>query len=107
MNKKEVRTQILNLQDKHCRECDCRHDFDGRYCWDQCEIGKRINDLGIYLGGQKAQNKKKLRTNLEWDEICIKAISMKEDGMTYVDIAKEFDITTGNLYVQLKKRGLK
>ncbi|MCM3223347.1 hypothetical protein M3644_26715 [Bacillus cereus] len=107
MNKRESRIEILDLQDKHCRECNRRNVYDSGYCWDHCDIGKRINDLGIYLGGQKAQNKKKLRTKLEWDEICIKAISMKDDGIKYIEIAKKFNVSYGHFRKQLNKRNMK
>ncbi|TKJ05925.1 zinc-finger domain-containing protein, partial [Bacillus cereus] len=70
MNKTEIRIEIINLQDKHCRECDYRNDPKMRYCWDHCEIGQRLNQLGIYLGGQNAQNKKKIRTKEMWNELC-------------------------------------
>lgn len=107
MNKKEVRIEILNLQEKHCEGCAHRCSRDVAHCWTECETGIRLNELGVLLGGRIGTEQKKPRTTKEWNAICKKTLTLSNKGMTYVEIAKKFGVTTGNLHIQLKKRGLK
>ncbi|WP_018782933.1 hypothetical protein [Bacillus sp. 95MFCvi2.1] len=107
MNKKGVRLQIINLQDQHCRACEHRYDRDMEYCWTKCEIGMRLNELGIVLGGKKGTDKKKIRTKEDWDNICKKAVAMRAKGLTYVRIAEIFNVKEPcQIRLQLQKRGL-
>ncbi|PFH81654.1 hypothetical protein COI81_28990 [Bacillus cereus] len=107
MNKREARIYILNLQEKHCNGCEHRRDTNPEYCWTNCKIGREMNELGILLGGRIGTEQKKQRTKKEWDNICKKAVALKKNGITYVEIAKKFNTDTGGLSKQLKKRGLK
>lgn len=107
MNKKEIRIEVLNLQDKHCKECDRRYSKQGDYCWRECEIGKRMNQLGIALGGRHGLKVKKQRTIKDWDKLCVKALAMRETGMTYKCIAEVLKVSEGSqITLQLRKRGL-
>ncbi|MDZ5607044.1 zinc-finger domain-containing protein [Bacillus pseudomycoides] len=107
MNKAAIRLDVINLQDNHCKSCEHRYDRNAEYCWNKCEIGKRMNNLGVYLGGQNAKNKKKIRTAKDWDELCIKAATMREEGMSYNEIAKVLGVVRGEqIRFQLKKRML-
>lgn len=107
MNKKEARIQILDLQEQHCIGCAHRYSKDPAYCWEKCETGIRINELGVLLGGRMGTEQKKPRTTKEWNRICKNAVTLSNKGLTYVEIAKKYSITTANLHMQMKKRGLK
>lgn len=107
MNKKEARIQILDLQEEHCIGCTYRYSRDVAYCWTNCETGIRINELGVLLGGRMGTEQKKPRTTKEWNRICKKAATLSKQGLSYVEIAKKYSVTTGNLHIQMKKRGLK
>ncbi|HFJ9381203.1 TPA: hypothetical protein ACGW65_005730 [Bacillus paranthracis] len=106
MNAKEARIKILNTQDKHCKNCEYRYQqLD--HCSSNCTIGKEIIKLGVFLGGKEEAQKRKRKTKEEWNRICVKAATMREDGMTYTSIAKFFGMAEGKRVAeQLKKRGL-
>ncbi|MES5847950.1 MULTISPECIES: hypothetical protein [unclassified Bacillus cereus group] len=107
MSKKEVRIQILDLQEQHCIGCAYRYSRNVAHCWTNCETGIRINELGVLLGGRLGTEQKKPRTAKEWNRICKNAVKLSNKGLTYVEIAKKYSITTGNLHKQMKKRRLK
>lgn len=107
VNKREIRIEILNLQDKHCKECDRRYSKQGDFCWRECEIGKRMNQLGICLGGRHGLKVRKQRTTKDWDKLCVKAVAMRKTGMTYKCIAEVLKVSEGSpITLQLRKRGL-
>jgi len=106
MNAKGVRIKILNLQEQHCKNCEYRYQqLD--HCRFDCTIGKQIIELGVLLGGKEEAKKRIRKTKGEWDRICVKAAAMREDGMTYISIAKFFGMSDGKRVAeQLRKRGL-
>ncbi|MDF9520780.1 hypothetical protein P5815_09465 [Bacillus cereus] len=107
MNRKKARIQILDLQEQHCVGCAYRYSRDVAHCWTKCETGIRINELGVLLGGRIGTEQKRPRTTKEWNRICKNAVTLSNKGLTYVEIAKKYSVTTGNLHIQMKKRGLK
>ncbi|WP_242136615.1 zinc-finger domain-containing protein [Bacillus cereus group sp. BfR-BA-01360] len=106
MDKKEIRIKILNLQDEHC--ANCKQHANTKYCLTVCEIGKRINKLGTHIGGTYAVDAPKRRTKEEWDKLCVMALSMREEGLTYAEIARKIGVNSGGYVIeQLQKRNLK
>lgn len=87
---KAARLGILNLLDNHCNRCEYRYSRDLVYCWESCEIGKEINDLGIYLGGQRGERPKSPRTKEEWNKIYRETMIHLEQGNTYGELAERF-----------------
>ena len=83
MNTKEARIEVGKLLDNHCHACENRYSRNLQYCWKKCEIGKRINQIGVFLGGKVANEQHKRRTTKQWDEICEITVKLKEKGMTY------------------------
>ena len=104
INKREIRIKVLNLQGKHCKECNRCYSKQGDYCWRACEVGKSMNQLGICLGGRHGLKVKKQRTTQDWDKFCVKAAAMREAGMTYKKIAEVLKVSEGSqITFQLKK----
>ncbi|MED1406495.1 zinc-finger domain-containing protein [Bacillus mycoides] len=104
MNKKEAIMEVVKLLDNHCHGCENRYSHDLSYCWKKCEIGKRLNTLGGFLGGKVVGKQQKQRTPEQWDDICKTTVKLKENGMTYIKIAKKFNVSVGHLRLQLKRR---
>ncbi|EOO39028.1 hypothetical protein IIU_00846 [Bacillus cereus VD133] len=101
MNARETRIRILNLQDAHCRGCKYNTGTHA-YCMDTCEVGKEISQLGTELTTDKDNRK----TKLQWDKVCQDVIVLKNEGLTYVQIAEILGYDKGTIHRQLKKRGL-
>lgn len=104
MNKKEARLEVINLLDNNCKECEYRYSQNSSYCWKECEIGKRLNALGTLLGGKMAEVGHKEQERERWDMICKEVVKLRIKKMKYIDIAKHFNVSTGCLREQLKKR---
>ncbi|MEG7934967.1 zinc-finger domain-containing protein [Bacillus mobilis] len=107
MNKKEARMEVGKLLEKHCHACENRCSRDLQYCWKKCEIGKRLNEIGVFLGGKVVNEQQKRRTTEQWDKICEATVKLKENGMTYKKISNKFNVSVGQLRMQLKRRGMK
>ncbi len=68
---------------------------------------KRLNEIGAFLGGKVVDEQQKQRTTEQWDEICETTVKLKENGVTYKKIANKFNVSVGQLRIQLKRRGIK
>ncbi|PFB05027.1 hypothetical protein CN385_05880 [Bacillus anthracis] len=106
MNKREARMEVGKLLENHCHGCKNRYSRDLQYCWSKCEIGKRLNEIGTFLGGKVVNEQQKRRTTEQWDEICETTVKLKENGMTYKKIANKFNVCVGHLRLQLKRRNM-
>ncbi|MED2985542.1 zinc-finger domain-containing protein [Bacillus thuringiensis] len=107
MNKKEARMEVGKLIESHCHSCKNRRSRDLEYCWSKCEIGKRLNEIGVFLGGKVVNEKQKRIATEQWDEICETTVKLKESGMTYKKIASKFNVSVGYLRIQLERRVMK
>lgn len=107
MSPKEARMEVIGLTDNHCRQCDNKCSRDFVYCWTKCEIGRRLNEIGVVLGGKVFVKTFIQRTEDEWNEICKETMKLKKDGMKYIEIAKKFNVSYGQLRKQLNKRNMK
>ncbi|WP_269481596.1 zinc-finger domain-containing protein [Bacillus mycoides] len=104
LNKKAMRIKIIDVQEQNCTGCKYR--YKQRHCLRDCEIGKQIQELGKRLGAKPPEEMRNRRTKAEWDIICEKALIMKEQGMTYVQIAKQLGIKASYIGEQVRKRKL-
>ncbi|EEL73111.1 hypothetical protein ORM79_03995 [Bacillus cereus] len=59
------------------------------------------------MGGKVVDEQQKQRTTEQWDEICETTVKLKENGVTYKKIANKFNVSVGQLRIQLKRRGIK
>ncbi|WP_144499266.1 zinc-finger domain-containing protein [Bacillus sp. FDAARGOS_235] len=107
MSPKEARMEVIELIDNHCRQCDNKCSRDFVYCWMKCEIGKKLNEIGVVLGGKVFVETSIQRTKEEWDKICEETIKLKENGMKYVEIANKFHVSYGQLRKQLNRHNMK
>ncbi|WP_410491863.1 hypothetical protein QMA40_30160 (plasmid) [Bacillus thuringiensis] len=104
MQAKEKRIKILDLQDQHCKRCNY-YERTYKFCVNKCKIGNEIYQLGIRLFENEANERREKRER--WKEICRRAITMREEGMSYYRIAKILDCDSGSLYKYLKKENEK
>ncbi|CAM4359235.1 hypothetical protein BAMA_16180 [Bacillus manliponensis] len=119
MDKRNIRIEVLDLQDQYCTMCGHRSKQDFDICFVECSIGQRIEQIGIYLGAKPKEKEKekvgpdkssikKRRTRKDWDEICKKAIALREEGLSYALIAKRLGVKHGQeVSYQMKNRGFK
>ncbi|QWI73062.1 hypothetical protein ER45_029165 (plasmid) [Bacillus mycoides] len=108
MNARQLRIQILNLQDQHCHFCEFQSSSYA-YCYANCSVGKWIQQGGIkLLSFSKKEDRENfhIKRKKEWDILCEKAMELKDTHKTYRAIAKVFGCDESGLRKQLKKRGL-
>lgn len=55
---------------------------------------------------QELQRNPKKDVQLKWDRLCQQAINLREQGMSYKEIAEKIGYSTQSLQKELKKRGL-
>ncbi|MGH1233209.1 helix-turn-helix domain-containing protein [Bacillus toyonensis] len=96
------KVKIIHLQDEYCKNCE--YQTNTEYCIEQCEIGKKLINLG-----KKEFRKRLLKVKTaeeKWDEKCKQAVILHKQGMDYTNIAKDVGCHVSSLYRELKKRGL-
>lgn len=109
--KREIRIQIMNLQDTHCEGCDKvtrdkKGNVDVKWCTENCDVGKRVFELGEQLGveGDRANFK---RTTEQWDVVCNKAAAMLDAGVDHNEVTKQLGVSWWKaLRNRMKERGL-
>ncbi|AAY60585.1 uncharacterized protein pE33L466_0449 (plasmid) [Bacillus cereus E33L] len=83
-NKRNIRIKIIDLQEQNCTGCKYR--YKQRHCLHECTIGKQIQELGKSLGAKPPEEMGNRRTKLEWGSICGKALILKQQGISYVQM---------------------
>ncbi|MEI4615435.1 zinc-finger domain-containing protein [Bacillus cereus] len=108
---KYIRIQILNLQDEHCMGCqkisayrksgNCKTSW----CADNCEIGKRIKQLGdTLLEGRNETMAEQRAEERNWDVLCEKAEKLREQKLSWAKIADRLGVSESTLYHNVAKR---
>lgn len=76
--KKQIRIEIGDLLDQHCKTCEMvpntpKKSDDWSYCRTSCAIGKKINELGMTLLGEKPkkEEQKMEMTTLETPSLAV------------------------------------
>ncbi|MED2765825.1 helix-turn-helix domain-containing protein [Bacillus thuringiensis] len=93
--------RAIKLQEEYCKICTYNN-FPSKYCKEHCEVGKEIISLGKKVQENQCIYEKGLQE--KWDEKCLQAVILFEEGMDYPEIAKKLRCHVSNLYRELKKR---
>lgn len=104
LNKKAIRIKIIDVQEQNCTGCKYR--YKQRHCLHECAIGKQIQELGKRLGAKPPDEMRNRKTKAEWDIICEKALIMKEQGMSYIQMEQKLGIKAAYIGEQVRKRKL-
>ncbi|MBG9612208.1 hypothetical protein [Bacillus cereus] len=108
MNAKQLRIQILDVQDLYCQTCSFQS-ASYMYCYKQCLIGAWIEKAGkslLLLSGQGSLEKSYRQSEQKWDDLCREAVKLQQTHVTYRAIAKFLECDESTLRKQLTKRGL-
>lgn len=93
-----VLTKIDELENAHCASCTKKNSQNYKYvCYKNCDIGKKLLDLGKELESIKRERKPKMTKEvLDYDHYKV----LKAQGKTTREIAQEYGIKENTLYVK-------
>ncbi|MEK4418654.1 hypothetical protein [Bacillus sp. FSL K6-0268] len=106
MNAKQLRIQVLDVQDLHCQTCSFQS-ASYTYCYKQCLIGSWIEQAGkalLLISEVDSLEKIYGESEKKWDYLCGEAVKLQETHVTYRAIAKFLGCDESTLRKQLKKR---
>lgn len=113
--KREAIVESGKLMLKHCDSCTKNpqnkesKDYN-RWCNKNCEIGKRLRELGKILDAKENKvveksgpKTRKTYKKINWEAEMPKILILREEGMTLKQIAEKYNSTIKTVYLHLRK----